>query len=232
VKKGRPGGKAALEKAAALYEAGAYESAASTLNAAVVEEDEYLQLAYLLGLCYARLGRHDEALLYLEQVVTGDAPVTQELQCRMVLAYIYARTGRARLAEYELTRVIDLSEESPQACAALGHAHWKQGRLDDGLRWYRRALELDPGNPTALNGYGYLLACADRNLESALTCCRKALESSPENPAYLDSLGWVCYKLGRLEEAGRHLSAAALRLGGDEECRAHLEAVRKAMPPR
>lgn len=228
----RPGGKAALDKAAAQYGAGEYEAAAATLNAAVVDEGEYLELAYLLGLCYARLGRHDEALLYLEQIVTGEAPDERVRQCRMVLAYVYSATGRARLAEYELNKVLELSEESPQACAAMGHAHWKQGRLEDGLRWYRRALELDPDNATALNGYGYLLACSDRNLESALTCCRKALESDPDNPAYLDSLGWTCYKLGRLEEAARHVAAAVARLGDDEECLAHAAAIQKAMPHR
>jgi Flp pilus assembly protein TadD len=222
-------GKQALAMADSLYRDGKYEAAIDTLAAATVDEADYLGLAYLLGLCYARLKRFDEALLYLEQVVTHGDGGARLMQCRMSLAYVYSATGRSRLAEYELQKLIESSVETPQVCSALGHAHWKQGRLEDGLLWYSKALALEPDNPTALNGYGYLLACAERDLEKALTCCRKALDGDPNNPAYADSMGWTCLKLGRLEEAGQYLRSAAIGLGENEELRAHLQAYEKAV---
>lgn len=232
MKKQKPTGSTALAEAGRLYKAGDYESAVSTLGSATVDEEDYLDLAYLMGLCYARLGRYDEALLYLEQVVTqGDADA-RTAQCRMALAYVYAETGRSKLSEYELNKLVEDSRETPQVCSALGHANWKQGRVEDGLRWYSKALELDPDNPTALNGYGYLLACAGRDLQKALTCCRKALDIDPENPAYADSAGWAYFKLGMLDEAGSYLRSAAEALGDDDESRDHVAALEKAILQR
>lgn len=222
-------GARAITEASAAYRAGAYEAAIAVLAGATVDERDYLDLAYLLGLCYARLQRHDEALLYLEQVVTTGGADSRSAQCRLTLAYIYSVTGRARLAEYELLKLIDSPYDTARVRAALGHASWKQGRLDDGIRWYRQALDLDEGSLTALNGYGYLLACAERDLETAFDCCRRALDGAPGNAAYADSLGWACFKLGRMEEAGRYLYEAAEVLTDNEECREHVKAFEKAV---
>lgn len=231
VSKGRPSGSSAIAKAGIEYQAGDYDAAILTLAQATVDEDEYVDLAYLLGLSYARLARFDEALLYLEQVVTQSAPDPRVDQCRMTLAYVYAVTGRAKLAEYELKKLLESNRKSPQVLSALGHASWKQGRLDDGIEWYAKALELEPENPTALNGYGYLLACAGRDLQKALTCCRKALDADPDNPAYADSIGLTYLRLGMLAEAGKFLGQAAAALD-DDEIRAHLETYDKAVGSR
>lgn len=210
------------------YRAGDYESALVSLAEAAVDEDDYLELAYVLGLCHVRLGRYDEALLYLEQVVTGGAADARVEQCRLSLAYVYSLTGRTKLAEYELRKLIDAGRETPQIYATLGYASWAQGKLEDGLRWYGRALELDPENANALNGYGYLLACAERELPRALSACRKALDGDPGNPAYQDSLGWTYLKLGMVEEAEKHLSSAAALLADNPEVASHLRALGKA----
>ena len=222
-------GSSAIAKATDEYAAGDYEAALATLAGATVEENEYLDLAYLSGLCHARLSRYDEALLYLEQVVTQGQDDARIYQCRMALAVVYSATGRSKLAEYELKKLVESTSETPQVCAALGHAYWKQGRLEDGLRWYEKSLALDPENPTALNGYGYLLACSGGDMEKALTCCRKAIDDDPGNPAYIDSIGWTYFKMGRLDEAARYLYAAAERLGDDVESRDHIAAYEKAV---
>jgi tetratricopeptide (TPR) repeat protein len=65
---------------------------------------ENTELAYFLGLCYTKLERYDEALLYLEQVVTAGQDPLRVYQCRLTLAYIYVITKRAKLAEFELKR--------------------------------------------------------------------------------------------------------------------------------
>jgi Flp pilus assembly protein TadD len=225
-------GSLAIGKATAEYRDGDFESAIETLSSASVDDKLRLELAYLLGLCHARLEHFDEALLYLEQVVTPGDTNARTTQCRLSLAYIYSMTGRFKLAEYELMKLVESAAESPQVFSALGHAAWCQGRIVDGLNWYEKALGKDPENLNALNGCGYLLACAEYDLDKALTCCRKALDGDPDNPMYADSLGWTYFKLGKLEEASRYLFAAAKSVGELEESREHIAAYEKAMIDR
>jgi len=222
-------GAQAIARATDEYRAGDYESTLATLAQATVDEEDYLDLAYLLGLCYARLARWDEALLYLEQVVTQGEDGPRTSQCRMMLAIVYSSTGRSKLAEYELQKLVEASRETTQVCAALGHANWKMGRLEEGLRWYGKALELDADNATALNGYGYLLACAGKDLGTAMKYCRKALDSDPKNPAYADTMGVICLKLGLIEEAADYLKTAARYLSDNEELREHVSMYEKAV---
>lgn len=200
-----------LREAARLYAAGLWEASLGELDGVDSTLVNHLDLAYLLGLVHCRLGHWDTSLLYLEQVVTGSDEILRVCQCRLLLSWIYLRTGRARLAEYELERLAASGFESVQTCAGFGYAAWEQGRAEDALRWYEKALGFDPENPNTLNGLGYVLAATGRDLPRALAACRKAVAASPSNPAYLDSLAWACFRSGRTEE-GRELLARALGL--------------------
>ena len=160
-----------------------------------------IELAYYIGLCYARLERYDDSLVYLEQVVTADTDLARVYQCRMVLSVIYTMTGRTRLADFELRKLIESGYESSQVFCSLGFVAYEHKNIDEATEWYEKALALDSLNPTALNGLGFVLADSGRELTRALTMCKKATDIQPENPAYLDSLGWVYYKLGLEVEA-------------------------------
>ena len=216
-----------IQDALRAYAAGEWEEALRSLSEAKLDEDAYADTAYLLGLCHVRLGHYDEALLYLEQVVTGETDPARQYQCRMTLAYVYAVTGRAKLAEYELTRLRESGYESAQIYAAMGYIAWSQGNIDDSLKWYGEALELEPNHPTSLNGLGYVLAYRGDDLARALSCCRKAVESKPNNPAYMDSLGWVYLKLGFLGEASTWLERALDGAPDEQEVQEHIRARRE-----
>jgi Flp pilus assembly protein TadD len=172
-----------------------------------------------------RLGDWDNALLYLEQVVTGGLDSERDEQCRMVLAYVYSVTGRHRLAEYELERLREKGVESTQIFSFLGYSAWAQGRPEDGIRWYGKALALDPENANALNGMGYLLACEGKDGARALTYCRKAVDKRPDNPAYLDSLAWAYHKLGFPAEARAQIDRARAIAPGVADIREHARAI-------
>lgn len=166
------------------------------------------ELAYYLGLCYTKLERFDDALLYLEQVVTSGADPLRAFQCRMTLAYIYTITQRSKLAEFELKHLLDNGFESAQIFTTLAYAAFGQKQFDKSVEYYRKALELDPDNPTALNGLGYILVDQGIDPIRGLVYCKKAVDRRPQNPAYLDSLGWAYYKNGELIEARNWLRRA------------------------
>ncbi len=166
------------------------------------------ELAYYLGLCYTKLERFDDALLYLEQVVTSGADPLRAFQCRMTLAYVYTVTKRSKLAEFELKHLLDNGFESAQIFTTMAYVAFMQNHFDKALEYYRKALELDPHNTTALNGVGYILVDREIDPRKGLAFCKKAVDQRPQNPAYLDSLGWAYYKNGELVEARNWLRRA------------------------
>ena len=193
-----------------------------------------VELAYYLGLCYSKLKRYDDALLYLEQVVTASydkdnfSNQDRVLQCRYLLAVIYCLSGRKKLADFELNKLLDTGYKTASVYASLAYVAWEQGKTDLSLDYYEKALEDDSENPTALNGMGYVLACEGEDLTKALSCCKKALDILPESAACLDSLGWVYYKMGLYSEAKKFLKRAMKADSSNPIIVEHLQEVQKA----
>ncbi len=174
-----------------------------------------VEVAYYIGLCYAKLERYDDALLYLEQVVTSSAEdekdetlLNRVLQCRYLLAVIYCMSGRKKLADYELNKLLETGYRKASVYASLAYIAWEERQVDKCLKYYEDALIEDENNTTALNGMGYVLACENRELSRALVYCKKALENAPQSAACNDSLGWVYYKMGLLAEAKKYIGQA------------------------
>jgi tetratricopeptide (TPR) repeat protein len=153
--------------------------------------EEKMELAYYLGLSYTKLERYDDALNYLEQVVTSESDVLRVFQCRMTLAYIYVLTKRVKMAEYELKRLQNSGLESPLLYNTLAYAAWLQKQNKDAIELYEKTLEIDSNNATAMNSMGFILADTGADVMRALRLCRKAVDTRPYSAAYLDSLGWA-----------------------------------------
>jgi len=119
----------AIETAKRLYNAKRYEKALGVLLS--LEENDQLaesnpDVSYYLGLCYFRLEKLDEALLYLEQVVTTHPDFLHLYQCRLLLAIIYSKTKRYSLAEYEVKNLIENGYESVQAFSVYSFVLYQQ----------------------------------------------------------------------------------------------------------
>ena len=215
--------KATLKNAIRLYASKRYTQALKELHALDDEPGNVPEMAYYLGLCYTQIGDFDDALIYLEQVVTSEADLVHMYQSRMILSYIYAITGRHRLARFELDSLLESGYESAQVYAAYGYVSFESGKIGDAVKYLKQAIAIDPQNSNALNSLGYILAEQGDDLEYALTLCRKAVQHNEKNPAYLDSLGWVYYKLGNYDEAKSHLRRALTASKGDRDIASHLK---------
>ena len=97
----------------------------------------------------------------------------------------------------------------------------KLHKLDEMERLLRRVIELKPDHFHAYNALGYTLADRNTRLEEARQLVQKALELAPNEPFIIDSLGWIEYRMGRREEALRHLQRA-FQARPDAEIAAHL----------
>lgn len=223
-----------IKEGAALYNRGEHSSSLAYFLS--LPDDctaDPAELAYYIGLCYARLKKYDDALLYLEQVVTassGEDGGSSErvLQCRYLLAVIYCITGRKNLADFELNRLLDAGYRLSSVYASLAYIAWEEGKPSVSLSYYEKSLEEDADNPTALNGMGYVLACEGTDLTKALSCCKKALDLLPESAACLDSMGWVYYKMGLYSEARTYARRAAKADGSQPVIMEHLQEIQGA----
>ncbi|MDR1389331.1 MAG: tetratricopeptide repeat protein [Treponema sp.] len=189
------------------------------------ENEDNIELAYYLGLCYTKLERYDDALLYLEQVVTASPDPLRVYQCRMTLAFIYVTTGRSKLAEFELGRLVENGFESVQIYTTLAYAYWAQKQYQKAVDYYEKALELDQNSTTALNGLGFILADSDIDIGRGIKLCKKAVEKKPQSAAYLDSLGWAYFKGGNLGEARSWLRRAFDIAPHHKEIKEHMKTV-------
>ena len=97
-----------------------------------------IELAYYIGLCYARLERYDDALLYLEQVVTGDKENERMFQCRYLLAVIYAKIGKKRMADFELNKLLEKGYQPSKIYSSLAYVAWEQDETEKCISYYKK----------------------------------------------------------------------------------------------
>ncbi len=190
-----------MNEGVVLYKAGLYQQALKSFLSSDLKEEDYSLFSYHLGMCYVRLQKYEEALLYLEQTVGSNLDIARMYQCRMLLGFSYAQTKQTRLSALEFKKLIEDGYESAKVYAALGHVLSLEKKHDESINYLEQALKLDPGNTNALNSMGYVLAETGNRLNLAFLYCSKAVRSVPNNPAYLDSLGWVLFKLGKQAES-------------------------------
>lgn len=209
------------------YENGNIENAILLLADAELQDDEYLDAAYLLGLCYLQLKDYDNALVYLEQLITAEIASEKTRQCRLLLAYIYTITGRIKLAEYELKKLSAHADSTAELLEA--YTAYKQKDYNKALDIYQKILNRNPSHATALNDFGYILAETSGELARALSFCMNALKLQPQNPYYLDSVAWIYYKIGNTSEALQYIQKAYALMPHNNELKTHKEIIEKAV---
>ncbi|EIE49755.1 tetratricopeptide repeat protein [Salipiger aestuarii] len=105
---------------------------------------------------------------------------------------------------------------------ARGISNERRGAWDDAESDFRKALDINPGQPQVLNYLGYSLVEHQQKLDEALAMIEQAVSAQPQSGYIVDSLGWALYKLGRYEEAVVHMERAAELMAVDPVVNDHL----------
>jgi tetratricopeptide (TPR) repeat protein len=221
-------GDTSFKKGLRLYHAKRWEKALDEfilVDAENLSREEQAELAYYMGLCCTKMEHFDEALPYFEKVIGIESGPLRVYQCRMILAYIYIMTGRAKMAAAELNRLQGSGLESVMLYNTLAYAAYLQKDFLGAIEFYEKALDLDQNNTTALNSLGYVLADTGLDKIKGLRLCRKAVEKNSHNAAYLDSVGWACYRCGKLTEARNWLRKAKDIAPNEKEITDHFKIV-------
>jgi tetratricopeptide (TPR) repeat protein len=87
-----------------------------------------------------------------------------------------------------------------------------QGRSDEGLAMFQKALELDPYSPAIGSDYGQALFYA-RRYDESIAYLKKLIDQDPNYYRYHTYLADVYEKLGRYDDAVNERSTAALISG-------------------
>ena len=90
--------------------------------------------------------------------------------------------------------------DSSMAYNNLGLLLKRQGRMNEAIENYHKALQLDPNNYEALNNLGNILKTG-RHLDEAIECYRQAIQINPKYYEALNNLGAALAAKGQVDEA-------------------------------
>jgi tetratricopeptide (TPR) repeat protein len=198
-------------------------TAVSAEAAKALPKDHTVQLSYAGQLADTGQAEQGVALAKAQLAATTGTP--EERDAHLALATIYTRLKRWQDASSELDKAGALAtkpDEKLYVYFLRGTLYDRQKLYDEAEAEFRKALAIDPQNPTILNYLGYMLADRGVRLPEALALIRKAVELDPQNYAFLDSLGWVYFKSGQYSLAEENLRKANERSNADPTVHDHL----------
>jgi tetratricopeptide (TPR) repeat protein len=215
------GGRAQAQIVDTLRIAKQFDKALEEASAGLKKYPEDRILRGVRASLLAELGRTDEAVAETKKLFDGK----NDRETWVTLAQIYEKAKRYE----EMGNAIDQaeklssdSEEKESIAFMRGAMYEKRKDYEAAEREFRKVLDMNPKNASALNYLGYMLADRNVRLNEALQLIRQAVDLDPNNGAYLDSLGWVYYRLGDLDQAERYLRSAIERFSKDPTVHDHL----------
>jgi tetratricopeptide (TPR) repeat protein len=119
------------------------------------------------------------------------------------------RDAKAWGETYEmLTKAVAKFPESFELLYDRAMAAERVDKLDVLEADLRRVIKMKPDYAHAYNALGYTLADRTSRYAEAKELIEKAFKLSPDDPFILDSLGWVNFRMGRMQDAIKHLQTA------------------------
>ena len=199
-------------------ETGRYEIALERFRA-VPEGDRgwlaKLRAATMLG----KLTRVAEARRSLADLPA--VTIEQRVQVQQVDAQILRDAGDNNTAYSVLASALSSFPDEPDLLYDLAMIAEKLDKIDIAEAKLSRLIELKPDNAQALNALGYTLVDRTPRVAEGLVLIERALILAPDDPFILDSVGWAHFRLGRLDDAEKHLRRA-MEQRPDPEIAAHL----------
>ena len=115
------------------------------------------------------------------------------------------------IESYEkLLAIVDSADVEIRAeiITGIGDVYSEMG--DDGktVECYRRALELDSVNASALNNYAYFLAQRGMDLDNAESMAALAIQAEPDNANFIDTYAWVFFAKKEFAKALQYIKSA------------------------
>ncbi|HEV8691218.1 MAG TPA: tetratricopeptide repeat protein, partial [Ideonella sp.] len=186
-----------LRQAVAAFRAGRPQAMAEACLAALQQAPEQPEALQLMGVAQHLLGRHDNALQWLDRAATQQ-PDSADLHVNR--GEVLRALARWPEAEAALRRALQLLPGNAEALNNLGLVLQARGRHAEAEEAYTQALALKPGHPEAMNNLGTLHQELRRPAESE-ACYRAVLATQPRHVNALNNLGTLLKEAGRIDDA-------------------------------
>lgn len=221
---------AALEWAGALAELGEEDSALAALEPGLRNAGSSPTLLLRGGILLLRLKLADRAREVLENAARL-APDSARIRFQLGRACLEAGAFDAAVAAWE--EAVRLDPKHADAFNHLGYLHADRNlKLDQAVRWIRKALALEPKNPNYHDSLGWAYFRL-RRYPAALAEVQQAVrlaqaQGEPVDPEVYDHLGEIFWALRRGGEAAGAWEAALQGDPDNLDLRAKLERARRA----
>ncbi len=166
-------------------------------------------------------GKPEEAVAELKKLLDGK----NDRELYVAMADIQQKAKKYSDATKSLDEAQKLAqnkEENSNILFMRGAMYEREKKYDQAEQTFRKVLESDPTNASALNYLGYMLADRNVRLPEAQDYIQRAIKLDPNNYAFLDSLGWVYYRLNKLSEAEKQLTRSLEMSAKDPTIHDHL----------
>ncbi|MAU47914.1 MAG: hypothetical protein CMP09_24510 [Yangia sp.] len=220
----RPDHSGAILMSANLLESlGQYDLAVETFKRVPRDDADYFSAELGRAEALRSDGKPDAAVEVLEQLAQTNG---NQISVQSALGDMMRQLERydQAVAAYDAA-ISGFVEEHP----AQWFLYYARGIAKERLKdWqaaeadFRKALELNPGQPQVLNYLGYSLVEHHAKLDEALSMIEQAVATEPQSGYIVDSLGWALYRLGRYEDAVAHMERAAELMPVDPVVNDHL----------
>jgi tetratricopeptide (TPR) repeat protein len=164
-------------------------------------------------------GKTDAAVAELRKLIDGN----DDLAVYIDIAETYQRGHNYGEAAKALDSAEKLAKDDKTRATVYfnrGALYERQKKFDLAEKEFRKVLDTDPKNASALNYLGYMLADQNVRLPEAQDYIKRAVDLEPGNYAFLDSLGWVYFRLNKLDDAEQQLTRS-LQLSAEKDPTIH-----------
>ncbi len=208
----RPDHTDAILLSAGLLEAqGQYDLATAAYAQIAPDNPSYLEAEIGRAKALSASGNTAAAIEALQKLARTDGDL---LVVNLSLGDLYRKESRFEEAAQAYDRAI-AAVTTPEArhwplFYSRGIALEQMKRFDQADADFRRALELNPGQPQVLNYLGYSMVERNINLDEALGMIKRAVAAEPDSGYIVDSLAWALFKLGRYDDAVMPMERASI----------------------
>ena len=150
-------------------------------------------------------GKYQEAIEWYDQVLQTD-PNNETARYNRFLANEYLSKGKQGYTVPKRSQENNFLKDAVEL-TKIGNALCTQGKYQEGVQYFDKALSIDPKNVKALLGKGGVLAFQDKYHES-LEYFDKALRIDPKNGVALFSKGATLYQQNKYHESLEYFDKA------------------------